>query len=134
MRARGGILPKAPGRNRARPSWYTGVLDKGRAAPVVCPESERPRATAHGDTSSLSGLLETSTGYERNSLVCLRNAGFHFAVTYCIGERERESMCVRERGGGRERERERSEGERKQDRERERERERDPDGLVVVFD
>ena len=26
VRARGGILPKAPGRSRARPSWYTGVL------------------------------------------------------------------------------------------------------------
>jgi hypothetical protein len=25
VRARGGILPKAPGRSRARPSWYTGV-------------------------------------------------------------------------------------------------------------
>ena len=26
VRARGDILPKAPGRSRARPSWYTGVL------------------------------------------------------------------------------------------------------------
>ena len=26
VRARGDILPKAPGRSRARPSWYTGAL------------------------------------------------------------------------------------------------------------
>jgi hypothetical protein len=26
VRARGDILPKAPGRSSARPSWYTGVL------------------------------------------------------------------------------------------------------------
>ena len=48
------------GRRGTRACWCG---NKGRAAPVVCPESERLRATAHADTSSLQGLLEYSTGY-----------------------------------------------------------------------
>ena len=77
---------------RAGGSLYTIKLKSACRKPDLSLSGSDPVSLSKMETDLLASL--GSKGKIRNSLACLRNAGFHSAVTYCIGTSSVDIMLV----------------------------------------